>query len=349
MNPTCRDAKGTKTKCVVWDLDNTLWNGVLLEGPVTLNQDVIHMIRILDQRGILNSIASKNDFDHAVHQLKEFGIEPFFLYPQIHWGPKSSSLKKIAEQINIGLDTLAFIDDQPFELDEVESVHPQVLTIPISQKNRLLDMPEMNPEFITADSKSRRLMYLHDMERKKAEECFDGPAESFLASLKMKFTISKADKEDLKRAEELTVRTNQLNTTGYTYSYDELEYYRTSEDHILLIAGLEDKYGTYGKIGLVLIECKPDAWLIKLLLMSCRVLSRGVGNILIAHIRNEAKKNKAALRAEMISTDRNRMMYMTYKFNGFSEIRTDGAFTLFENDLNQIPAYPAYVDIRVEL
>ncbi len=339
-----------KVKCVVWDLDNTLWNGVLPENDnVSLRDGIVDIMQTLDSRGILQSVASKNDYDHAMRKIEEFGLQNYFLYPQINWNPKSSSVKAIAESINIGIDTLAFVDDQPYEREEVNFSFPQVLCIDAADIDKLLLMSEMNPRFITQDSKIRRQLYLSDIKRNKIEESFEGPKEDFLSSLDMVFTISPAKEEDLKRAEELTVRTHQLNTTGYTYSYEELEYFRTSRDHILLIATLDDKYGTYGKIGLTLIECHKDLWNIKLLLMSCRVMLRGVGAIMINHIRNEAKKNSVRLRSEMISNERNRMMYMTYKFAGFKEIEKKGDLTVFENDLTEIPDFPEYAKVRIGL
>ncbi len=206
----------------------------------------------------------------------------------------------------------------------------------------------MNPRFITDDSKIRRQMYLADIKRNKIEETFEGPKEEFLASLNMIFKIAPAKEEDLKRAEELTVRTHQLNTTGYTYTYDELNYFRTSDKHILLVATLDDKYGTYGKIGLTLIECDENIWTIKLLLMSCRVMSRGVGAVMINYIRNEAKKRGVSLRSEMITNDRNRMMYMTYKFSNFYEIEKKGDMTIFENDLTAVQPFPDFVKLKFE-
>ena len=338
-----------KIKCLVWDLDNTLWNGVLPENDqVFLRNGVVDVIKTLDSRGILQSIASKNDYDHAMAKIREFGLTDYFLYPQINWNPKSSSIEAIAKSINIGIDTLAFIDDQPYEREEVNFSLPEVLCIDAADMDKLPDMPEMNPRFITDDSAIRRQMYLSDIRRNEIEEDFLGPQEDFLASLDMAFTISPAKEEDLKRAEELTVRTHQLNTTGYTYSYNELNHFRTSPEHILLVATLDDKYGTYGKIGLTLIECNEEIWEIKLLLMSCRVMSRGVGAIMINYIRNEAKQNCVGLRAEMISNERNRMMYMAYKFAGFKEVEKKGDLTVFENDLTNIPIFPDYLKVSVE-
>ncbi|MEN9565444.1 MAG: hypothetical protein RLZZ69_640 [Cyanobacteriota bacterium] len=335
-------------KCVVWDLDNTLWKGVLLQDDrVYLKSNVIDIIKTLDNRGILQSIASKNERTKAIAKLTELGLQEFFLYPQINWNSKASSIKKIAESINIGIDAIAFIDDRLFELEEVKFSHPEVLCIDAASLNQLLDMSEMNPRFITEDSKKRRLMYLSDIDRDRAESEFVGPQQEFLATLNMHFTISSAQEEDLQRAEELTVRTNQLNTTGYTYSYEELNQFRQSDKHKLLIASLEDKYGTYGKIGLALVECQDSLWTIKLLLMSCRVMSRGVGTVMLNYIIKLAKENDVRLCAEFVANNRNRMMHIAYKFAGFKEIKKMGELKVLENDLTRIQPLPEYMNIKI--
>lgn len=335
-------------KCVVWDLDNTVWDGILLEDPeVTLRPQVVEILRALDERGILHSIASRNDHATAMAKLRELGLDEYFLYPQINWNSKASSVAQIAKDINIGLDTLAFLDDQPFERDEVAFTHAQVLCIDSACLDGLLDRPELNPRFLTDDARIRRRMYLADIARNTAEAQFVGPTEEFLATLGMVFTIAPAQEEDLKRAEELTVRTHQLNSTGYTYSYEELDQIRTSPRHRLLVSSLEDRYGTYGKIGLTLLEQDAEVWTVKLLLMSCRVMSKGVGMIMIQHLRRLAKAAGARLQAEFLPTDRNRQMLITYKFSGFKEVDRRGDIVVFENDLSQIPPNPPYVDVRV--
>ncbi|WP_235925930.1 hypothetical protein [Actinokineospora pegani] len=119
------------------------------------------------------------------------------------------------------------------------------------------------------------------------------------------------------------MRTNQLNTTGRTYSYDELDAYRTSPDHLLLVARLTDRYGPYGNIGLALVET-GEQWRVKVLLMSCRVMSRGVGTVLINHLKRRARDAGAPLHADFVPTSRNRMMLVSFKFNGFKEVGRDG-------------------------
>jgi FkbH-like protein len=335
-------------KCVVWDLDNTLWEGTLLEGDdVRLRDGVVEIIETLDARGILQSVASKNEHDAAFERLRRFGVAGYFLYPQINWNSKAASITKIAAALNIGADAIAFIDDQPFEREEVAYSLPQVTLFDVADLAGLLDLPHMNPRFVTEDSKMRRRMYLSDIERNRVEEEFVGPKEEFLASLKMVMTVAAAAETDLMRAEELTVRTNQLNTTGRPYSYDELDRFRQSERHQLLIAGLHDKFGSYGKIGLALVECGEQAWTIKLLLMSCRVMSRGVGAVLLNLIARRAREAGVVLRADFLPNERNRMMYVTYKFAGFREVGGEGAVRLLENDLSHVQPFPDYVRIEV--
>lgn len=338
-----------KIKCVVWDLDNTIWEGIIVEDDkVKLREGVTDIIKTLDERGILQSIASKNDYDLAMNKLKEFGIDEYFIYPQISWNPKSEAVSNIAKLINIGIDTLAFIDDQPFERDEVKHVLPEVLCIDAFDLSGVLDMDELNPKFITEDSKYRRKMYMADIERNKVEENFSGTPEEFLATLDMRFVISPVGDGDLQRAEELTVRTHQLNATGYTYSYEELDEMRKSDKYKLLIAGLTDKYGTYGKIGLTMIECGKEIWTVKLLLMSCRVMSRGVGTVLLNHVMRLAKQANVRLQAEFVPTDRNRVMYITYKFAGFKEVGEKDGVTILENDLTNIQDIPDYIKVICE-
>ena len=144
-------------KCVVWDLDNTVWDGILLEDrEVRLRPHVVHILKTLDERGILHSIASRNDHDTAMAKLKEFGLDDYFLYPQINWNSKAASIAQIAKDVNIGLDAVAFVDDQPFEREEVAFTHRQVLCLDSALLDDLLDRPEFNPRFITEDSRQRR-------------------------------------------------------------------------------------------------------------------------------------------------------------------------------------------------
>ncbi|MBU8567947.1 HAD-IIIC family phosphatase [Virgibacillus pantothenticus] len=335
-------------KCVIWDLDDTLWTGTLLEpNEVKLKPGIIEILKELDKRGILNSIASKNNYTDAMEKLEEFNIAEYFLYPEINWNAKSLSIQKICKNINIGLDSILFIDDQEYERDEVKYRNSSVSILDASEYQNILNMPRFNPRFITIDSMNRRKMYLEDQIRKEEEEKYNGPQEKFLASLNMKLIISDAMEEDLMRAEELTIRTNQLNATGKTYSYEELDYFRQSDRHKLLIAELKDKYGSQGKIGLALIEEKENGWHLHLLLMSCRVMSRGVGTVFLLHIINLAKEANVELFAYFKKTDRNKMMYLTYTFANFIEYKNDSLGNIiFKNDLSKVQDIPYYINVE---
>lgn len=338
-----------KIKCVVWDLDGTIWDGVLIEDEkVTLKKGIIDIIKELDRRGILQSIASKNNEADAMNKLKEFGIDEYFLYPQINWNTKSSSIKTIREKLNLGINTFAFVDDRDFERAEVMHEIPEVTAIDAADYEKILDMECMTPEFITEDTVNRRKMYFSDMRRKQEEKEFEGTSREFLDTLDMHLTIEKVTKEDLQRAYELTVRTHQLNSTGYTYSYEELLEYINSDSHIFLIAGLKDKFGDYGKIGLALVE-NTEVMRIKLLLMSCRVMSRGVGSAFLVHLINLARKNNKELYADFLETDKNRVMYITYKLMGFEEETNEGGKILLKYDSDEDKEFPEYFNIKTDM
>jgi FkbH-like protein len=334
-------------KVVVWDLDNTIWDGILVEGDkIQVKPGIKEIIQVLDTRGILQSIASKNNYDDAMQKLKGFQLADYFIYPEIGWNAKSTSLAAIQKNINVGMDTILFVDDQPFEREEVQSVHPEITCIDALEYKTLPDLPRLNPRFITEDSARRRKMYQDDIKRKQEEDSFQGPPEKFLASLNMKFIISECKEEDLKRAEELTVRTNQLNATAKTYDYDELNAFRVSDKYKLLVCELIDRYGSYGKIGLALVEMLDTHWHLRLLLMSCRVMDRGVGSVVMSYIMQECKKAGKKLLADFKHTSRNKRMYVSYKFGNFKEISSDDqGNVLFENDLSMIQPYPHYIDL----
>lgn len=335
----------TRIKCVVWDLDNTVWDGVLLESATLppLRPHVRDVIEALDQRGILQSVASKNEPGPAMAALAAHGLDQYFLYPQISWNAKSQAISTIAERLNIGIDTFAFIDDQVFERDEVLSVHPVVRTFTEIGLECLPEIEDFIPLHLTEDSINRRAMYQKEALRTKAEEEFKGPQDAFLRTLGLSLRLKPAREEDLYRAEELTVRTNQLNTTGITYSAEQLRDLIASVHHQVIVAELEDKYGSYGAIGLLLISQQPSLWCVELFLMSCRVMSRGVGGVILTALRTTCRSLQIKLAAQFRETERNRMMFVTYRFAGFRE---EGE--LLVNDLSKIPALPDYMQLNID-
>ena len=218
------ESDDTPIKCLVWDLDQTLWNGVLSEGDnVTINPGCRSLIQQLDERGILQSIASKNEASEALAILEKEQLEQYFLYPQINWNPKSSSIQTIAKALNIGTDSIAFVDDQAYEREEVIFAVPETRVYSTEQIPEISKLPEFNPSNITEDAKLRRQMYMEDELRQVAESAFKGPNEPFLKSLEMEMQVTLATELDLDRLSELTQRTHQLNTTGISFSQAELK------------------------------------------------------------------------------------------------------------------------------
>ncbi|MFD9903981.1 HAD-IIIC family phosphatase [Streptomyces sp. NPDC059063] len=353
--PVPAAAPRPQVKCVVWDLDNTLWHGILLEDgdAIAPREDIAEAVRALDARGILQSVASRNDEEAALAALEKAGLREFFLAPQIGWHAKSGSVRRIADALNIGLDTFLFLDDDPFERAEVQSAHPAVRVAEATDGPTLLSRPDLAPAAVTADGARRRLMYQAEQRRSAAERDFTGAPEEFLATLGMRLTVRRAGPGDLARAEELTVRTHQLNATGYTYDHDELDAFRTSPEHTLLVAELTDRFGAYGTIGLVLLENGPDTWTLKLLLASCRVMSRGIGGILLHHLIERSRAQGVRLVGEFVPTARNRPMLVAYRFAGFtvvSEPDSEGSgLLLLEHRGDTVPAVPGHLDLVSEL
>lgn len=320
-----------KIKCIVWDLDHTVWDGILSEDPeVRIRKPIAEAIRKFDERGILQAIASKNNEADCRERLQAFGLWDYFLLKEINWNAKSHSIRKMQEALNINLDTFAFIDDQQYERDEVQYELPQVRVYSPDHIQELLESEEFNPEFITADTVNRRKLYLADLKRKKADEEFQGTSLEFLKSLDMVLTLKAASEEDLDRIRELTVRTNQLNTTGYVYSHDDLKAMLTDDRYEILTASLTDRFGSYGQIGVSVLEKGISCNTIKLFLMSCRVMSKGIGTVFIQHIIDRSRKENKNVCAEFVETDRNRMMYVTYRFMGFSERSKKNGKTILE-------------------
>ncbi len=149
----------------------------------------------------------------------------------------------------------------------------------------------------------------------------------------------------MRRAEELTVRTHQLNSTGQPYSYEELDALRRAPDHLLLVASLTDRFGDYGTIALALVQTRADPWRLKLLLTSCRVAARGVGTLLLNHVLTLARDAGASLRGDFVDNGQNRTMYLTYKIAGFDEISRDGNTTVLEWRSGTVQPAPDYLAI----
>jgi FkbH-like protein len=301
-----------KAKCVVWDLDNTVWQGTLaedgLEGLV-LNSAVKATIEELDRRGTLHSVASKNDPQQALAALEAFGLREYFLYPQIGWTPKSTSIEQIAALLDIGLDTVVFLDDQAFERGEVGERLPQVTVLSDADLPNLLENPLFDVP-ITAESSHRRSMYLAEQRRKATFESTTGDYIEFLRGCSIHVDVSMLSAALVERAYELSQRTNQLNVSGRRYSRSELMAFQSPDSPaVAYLFSCRDRFGEYGTIAMCVLN--PREAQIESYMMSCRVQRKRVEHAVFAWLTrkcanagfdtisvtyNKTKRNDASIR-----------------------------------------------------
>ncbi|MEV0245280.1 HAD-IIIC family phosphatase [Nocardia sp. NPDC050712] len=320
-------------KCLVWDLDDTLWGGVVLEQDATApHPEAWRVLRLLDDRGIVHAVASRSEAAVATAHLDAHGLSEMFCSLQIGWGAKSAAVRRIAAELNIGLDAIAFVDNDPVERAEVAAALPQVRCYAAEDLARLPDLPEFTPTVLTADARDRRKRYRAEQIRRHSASTFDGSDAEFLAGLGLVMTVRRAGAADLARAHELAVRTNQLNTTGRTFALTELRELSTSPDHEIVVASLRDRFGDYGVIGLAVSEFREGDSVLLLLLMSCRVMSRGVGGALLAHLIDRAGARGQRAVAEFVPTPVNRVMLVTLRFAGFAVVEQDEQRVLLAHD-----------------
>jgi FkbH-like protein len=286
-DPSLRAAgSAPKVKCVVWDLDNTLWNGTLIEdGPdgLALRAEAIAAIKELDRRGILLSVASKNDHDEAIAVLKRFGLDKYFLHPQISWGPKSAAVERIARALNIGVDTLLFVDDTEFERSEVANALPEVRTLSASDVGSLLNREDCDVA-VTAESSARRSMYRAAEVRDKAADAFGSDYMSFLKDCHIMLHIAPLSDANLERVHELTQRTNQMNFSGNLYSRDVLA--GIMRTHLATyVLDCRDRFGSYGTMGFCIVD--PVARKVTDLMFSCRIQSKRIEHAFLTYLLQE--------------------------------------------------------------
>lgn len=273
-----------KIKCVVWDLDNTLWDGVLVEdGPdkLELKPEIAEVIQALDDRGILHSIASKNNRDEAMKVLKQFHMDEYFLCPQISWQPKSESIRAIAQQLNIGMDSLLFVDDSQFELEQVKAACPGIRVLDALQYGTLCEMKECQVP-VTAESKERRKMYQVEAKRQDVAAEFSNDYFAFLRDCQIQLSIRPMTEENVERVHELTQRTNQMNFSGNRYDRDVLKTILAASHLDTYVLSCEDRFGSYGVVGFSIVDKREPR--MTDLMFSCRVQSKRVEHAFLANI-----------------------------------------------------------------
>lgn len=277
---------GRAWKCIIWDLDNTLWDGILVEdGPdkIKVRAALIEVIRETDRRGILHSIASKNNLEDALKVLRMHGLEEYFLYPQINWQPKSASISRIAQLLNIGLDTIAFVDDQPFEREEVQTALAQVTVVDSKDSEDLHKRPQCSAP-VTEESRQRRQMYRQQQEREVVMSAFQGDYTGFLRDCGIRLSIDHLDHGNIERVYELAQRTNQMNFSGNKYLRSELHELMLSEASETFVIRCTDKFGSYGIVGFAVVD--PQEPRLLDLMFSCRIQGKRVEHAFLSFLLN---------------------------------------------------------------
>jgi len=335
-------------KCIVWDLDNTLWDGVALEGRIKPRQTVYDTIKTLDQRGILHSIASRGEEELSMKILQDLKLYQYFIVPKINWLPKSTNIICIVESLNISLDTVAFIDDDEFELNQIDFMLPEVTTISSDNASQLLNMPIFNPEYKSKESQSRRIFYQSDKKRKDAEQIFSS-REDFLKSCNMQLSVRLMTIADIPRVLELMTRTHQLNTTGKLFKREKLieNIEEKSHNDSIFVAELNDKFGWSGIVGTAITRTTKSYWRLVFFTLSCRILGRGIERSFLTILLDKAlKNNHKDIQALLKKTGRNRMMQAMFQMFGFNhKYNLKDQTMVFQIDSNQIPEIPDWVEV----
>lgn len=301
-------------KCVVLDADNTLWGGIVGEDgidgiqigdefPGSAFRDFQKLLLSWRRQGVFLAVASKNNeadvwevFDkHSGMVLKREHLSTW----QIGWLPKAESIPAIAKSLNIGTDSLVFIDDNPMEIGYMREARPEVTSILVpSEPAEIVAAMQALTLFdqldVTDEDRKRA-----DMMRAERDREVLGAQIShgdFLQALDLEVELFRAKTEDLGRITQLINKTNQYNLTTIRRTLDEVRVLAASDDWRLYAFRVTDRFGEYGLVGVIIAQVSPDRrrWTLDSVLMSCRVLGRGAEAALIGGLAEDARAEGAA-------------------------------------------------------
>ncbi|MFJ9607940.1 HAD-IIIC family phosphatase [Kitasatospora sp. NPDC101176] len=321
----CRAAAGLGRKLLVVDLDNTLWGGVLGDdGPEGLQigggypgncyTELQRGLLALRRQGVLLAVCSKNErsaVDEVLATHPELLLRPDdFVARAANWGRKDHNIRQIVQTLNLGLDSVVFVDDSPFECDLVVREIPEARVVRLGGDPAGHLAAVLEPQFFgalttTATDRERTGLYRARAEREEFAESF-ASAHDYLAGLGLRVTVTPADEFDLPRIIQLAARTNQFNLNPGAHGERGTRAAAASPDHLLLGFEVADRFGREGLVGAAWIATGPDAWLVENFVMSCRVFSRGVEHAVLAHLAGLARAGGATtLHADYRRGDRN--------------------------------------------
>jgi len=317
---------GISKRCIVLDLDNTLWGGIIGEDEfdgIKLGSDPSgkafvefqkHLLG-LHNRGILLAINSKNNFDDAMKVIEEHPDmilkKEHFASIKINWNDKVSNIKEISDELNFGLENFVFFDDDPLNREFMKSSLPQVLTVdlpsdPSKYVRTMQEMNEFNLLKITNEDKQRGVMYSQQRERKTFETSSNN-LEDFLKNMDLKITIKKVDTFTIPRISQLILKTNQFNLTTKRYSLEEIQKMSQNNNMLMGCVQVEDKFGDNGITAAFIVEKNgTKEWILDTFLLSCRVMGRQIEKSILGYIIKLAKQNNVdKIIANFIPTKKN--------------------------------------------
>lgn len=358
--------KRATKKVLVLDLDNTLWGGVVAEdglegielGDTSPRGEAFKAfqkyIASLKERGVLLGVCSKNDYAKAA--------EPFEKHPEMalrledivsfkaNWEPKSDNLRVMAKELNLGLDSFVFVDDNPAEIEIVRQFAPEVTTIllcpdPAGYVAQLQDCRLFEPRTITAEDAERTGQYRSDVQRKELQDSFTN-MDSYLESLAMEAVISEFTPVDVPRLSQLINKSNQFNLTTRRRSEAEVTAVMNDPGHVGYSVRLKDRFGDHGLISIIIGKKNGEALHIDTWIMSCRVLKRQVEEEVLNELARLAlARGCARLEGVYLPTSKNEMVRDFYSRMGFSLTRENGTGREFELQLDAYRAVPTKIKI----
>jgi FkbH-like protein len=356
---------GPKKVCVL-DLDNTLWGGVVgddgLEGIEIGDTNARgeafkafqQYLKTLGERGILLAVSSKNDYDKAV--------EPFEKHPEMalrredfvafraNWRPKSDNIREMSSDLNLGLDSFVFIDDNPAEVEIVRQYAPEVTCIllgddPALYASQVQDARLFEPRSITAEDTERAEQYKQEAHRQELQSNFTDMG-AYLDSLQMTGTIRSFTPVDVPRIAQLISRSNQFNLTTRRRTEAEVTEVMQAPDHCAFTIRLQDRFGDYGLIAIVIGRVQQSVLHVDTWLMSCRVLKRQVEEETVNEIVRLARaRGCATVRGLYLPTKKNGMVRDLYPTMGFSIVYDGDDRREFELDVANYETKPSKIQI----
>jgi FkbH-like protein len=329
-----------RKKCIVVDLDNTLWGGVVGqdgfdkieiggsgsgEAFVQFQKTLLNYYR----KGIFLAVCSKNNYDDALEVIEKHPDmllrKEYFSSLKINWIDKASNIKSIAQDLNIGTDSIVFLDDNPAECELVKQQMPEVEVInltgdPDNYIKQLLETNSLKTVSITEEDISRNIMHSADDKRKDFAQNFTN-LDEYYKSLDMHGYIFVNDQSQISRIAQLTQKTNQFNLTTKRYSVEDIKKFMSDNLHRVYSLKLTDKFGDNGIVLVAIVNLKKSEWSIDSFLMSCRVIGRQAETALLNEIINDAiKENIFILKGEFIKTKKNAPAEEFYKNHEFELI-----------------------------